>query len=579
MTFVTISDTYETKNYTSMCKGFGDITWKIVTTLAFIISLVALILSVRTHVNVNDAGMPILIVTPSANSVNLPRSCHEIRNHVSGVYTIKPKGSIFPFKTYCEMQDQEGGWTLVASIHENNIHGKCSPGDKWSSEQGGITALTGSGNWANRNTFGNLEAVTSQDYKNSAYMDVNGSNVMLWHVRNGVRLSDLSRRAHFKYLTTDNVLLNNGKSLQRLYRDHVPLKLSVGGLKPLIQSINATSVNTTSLIPGWFNYRYSSSSNAMSILDGGNDMYDTGNKVSFRVNGGNFTQAYYDRDAFLYQYGVEFSTATIYPFLALAWIGNNNGALQSFDIKVYSNYGADGSGRFSTYNTTTITLGDFTIKYRVFNVYAARDPSVCEVYFYMGSRNKWHSKFPSMMESISWGTSTSHATNIVRVSGSPEKIVFGYTLLSKRSGLRVTADEVTTVLSEYIKAANDFTFKFNNERLTAQSRIFVGSRQLMNETIPAAERKTVQFGEIQFRAYNSIGFPNALCAGFSTISTFPERMCLGGINTYRRVRKQCGDFAAWEGNLNQYQNSNPEIATESGRSRNEINSTILLFVK
>ena len=29
-----------------------------------------------------------------------------------------------------------GGWTLVASIHENNIYGKCSPGDKWSSEEG-----------------------------------------------------------------------------------------------------------------------------------------------------------------------------------------------------------------------------------------------------------------------------------------------------------------------------------------------------------------------------------------------------------------------------------------------------------
>ena len=28
-----------------------------------------------------------------------------------------------------------GGWTLVASIHENNINGKCTVGDKWSSEQ------------------------------------------------------------------------------------------------------------------------------------------------------------------------------------------------------------------------------------------------------------------------------------------------------------------------------------------------------------------------------------------------------------------------------------------------------------
>ena len=34
------------------------------------------------------------------------------------------------------METNGGGWTLVASVHENNIDGKCSPGDKWSSEQG-----------------------------------------------------------------------------------------------------------------------------------------------------------------------------------------------------------------------------------------------------------------------------------------------------------------------------------------------------------------------------------------------------------------------------------------------------------
>ena len=32
------------------------------------------------------------------------------------------------------MRIDGGGWTLVASIHENNINGKCTVGDKWSSE-------------------------------------------------------------------------------------------------------------------------------------------------------------------------------------------------------------------------------------------------------------------------------------------------------------------------------------------------------------------------------------------------------------------------------------------------------------
>lgn len=34
------------------------------------------------------------------------------------------------------MDTDGGGWTLVASVHENNIKGKCTSGDKWSSEQG-----------------------------------------------------------------------------------------------------------------------------------------------------------------------------------------------------------------------------------------------------------------------------------------------------------------------------------------------------------------------------------------------------------------------------------------------------------
>ena len=34
------------------------------------------------------------------------------------------------------METNGGGWTLVAAVHENNILGKCSFGDKWSSDQG-----------------------------------------------------------------------------------------------------------------------------------------------------------------------------------------------------------------------------------------------------------------------------------------------------------------------------------------------------------------------------------------------------------------------------------------------------------
>lgn len=59
-----------------------------------------------------------------------------------------------------------GGWTLVASVHENNMYGKCTVGDRWSSQQGSNPDRPdGDGTWANTVTFGAAEAATSDDYK------------------------------------------------------------------------------------------------------------------------------------------------------------------------------------------------------------------------------------------------------------------------------------------------------------------------------------------------------------------------------------------------------------------------------
>lgn len=45
------------------------------------------------------------------------------------------------------------------------------------------------------------------------------------------------------------------------------------------------------------------------------------------------------------------------------------------------NLGADGRGNISKINDGYISLDGFRIHYRVFQVYGAGDPSVCEVYF------------------------------------------------------------------------------------------------------------------------------------------------------------------------------------------------------
>ncbi|CAB1320776.1 unnamed protein product [Coregonus sp. 'balchen'] len=61
-----------------------------------------------------------------------------------------------------------GGWTLVASVHEDNIYGKCTVGDRWTSQHGNNANLaTREGNWANRKTFRNMEGATDDDFQES----------------------------------------------------------------------------------------------------------------------------------------------------------------------------------------------------------------------------------------------------------------------------------------------------------------------------------------------------------------------------------------------------------------------------
>ena len=75
---------------------------------------------------------------------NLSTSCQQILSNKTdnssaenGVYYLRDDNN-FMFPVYCDMNIDGGGWTLGATIHENNIRssGRCTTGDKWSSEHG-----------------------------------------------------------------------------------------------------------------------------------------------------------------------------------------------------------------------------------------------------------------------------------------------------------------------------------------------------------------------------------------------------------------------------------------------------------
>ena len=66
-------------------------------------------------------------------------------------------------------------------MHENNMCGKCTVGNRWSSWQGNRADYPeGDGNWANYNTFESAEVATSDDYKVlSTQVGKGGSGVWL----------------------------------------------------------------------------------------------------------------------------------------------------------------------------------------------------------------------------------------------------------------------------------------------------------------------------------------------------------------------------------------------------------------
>ena len=126
---------------------------------------------------------------------------------MSGIYTIYNKDDE-PYTTYCEMETSDGGWTLVASIHENDINGKCTDGDKWSSENG-VVERHGNTLWENDEIYGSAEAATTDDYKNKAYFELEAEQLMIIQVPNGKSSEEFVSSASFQY-TTDAFLQQYG---------------------------------------------------------------------------------------------------------------------------------------------------------------------------------------------------------------------------------------------------------------------------------------------------------------------------------------------------------------------------------
>ncbi|XP_037067137.1 intelectin-1a-like isoform X2 [Peromyscus leucopus] len=164
-------------------------------------------------------------------SASLFRSCKEIKQKMTGaqdgLYFLRTENGVI-YQTFCDMTTAGGGWTLVASVHENNMLGKCTVGDRWSSQQGNrIDYPEGDGNWANYNTFGSVEGATSDDYKNPGYFDIQAENLGIWHVPNKTPLQNWRNSSLLRYRTYCGFLQHVDNNLFGLFQKY-PVKYGAG---------------------------------------------------------------------------------------------------------------------------------------------------------------------------------------------------------------------------------------------------------------------------------------------------------------------------------------------------------------
>ncbi|XP_072494687.1 intelectin-1-like isoform X1 [Notamacropus eugenii] len=179
-----------------------------------------------------DSGLPLTLDKTCASSPGfIPRSCKEIKERCpksdDGLYFLQTgNGNIY--QTFCDMRSGGGGWTLVASVHENHLAGKCTQGDRWSSQQGNKADYPeGDGNWANYATFGSAEGATSDDYKNPGYYDIQAQDLAIWHVPNKSPLQQWRNSSLLRYRTYIHFFSHEGGNLFGLYQKY-PVKYGTG---------------------------------------------------------------------------------------------------------------------------------------------------------------------------------------------------------------------------------------------------------------------------------------------------------------------------------------------------------------
>lgn len=208
-------------------------------------------------------------------------------------------------------------------------------------------------------------------------------------------------------------------------------------------------------------YSYSLNGDQYYIADGGGDMYDSGNftyawVLSNTVYAGNHFSS--QAPSVTIGYSSNTSSVTIDTSFVYRSLGYSTGQLP-LTVLAYrtasntpigfqkgGNIGADGGGTYASglvYDNATVNT--FTVYAFRRITYNAGDPSVCDLYMLIGHSN-WGSSFGA--RSSSGDTSTDSGGSYFYAASSTNVIAVAM-LLSKSSGVEVTAAECQTVIQNF----------------------------------------------------------------------------------------------------------------------------------
>ena len=185
------------------------------------------------------------------------------------------------------------------------------------------------------------------------------------------------------------------------------------------------------------------------INDGGHDMYDRGNYISFSQYSSD-VNAYAAAIAYGTIYndtinntGYWVSSKDYWPHIAVTYTGNTN---RSLTICCAGNSGSDGSGQIQNL-TTSYSIGIYSGYIYINNNYGASDPTIGDVWFTITSSVNWSSSALLTTDTRKTDDSGNY-THYITFTGI--NFILCKVLLSKFPTSALTTTEVINYISNWV---------------------------------------------------------------------------------------------------------------------------------